>query len=278
MKHEQNFFIRDGFTVLKKFLLPDEISIIQNEVEKTIELGRESTCIRPNNTLLPLRWNDSLVGLFLNSGYRVQMLKEAIQAKDIRWISGYISIKEPHCGALWWHQDWWCWQHPVSFKKTAPQIALMCYLTPTDKSNGALRVLPSSHHKSLLLHSLLPEAHAEDANSIAQDHVAMRDHPDQVTLKLEAGDAVAIDYRLLHGTHANDSDRRRDCVMLTFTPSWTELPDDIKGHLSRHHALPFVNEFPIQTIYQKDLLPNYNGIKKDIDVVRIPPHDFSIID
>jgi hypothetical protein len=33
--------------------------------------------------------------------------------------------------------------------------------------------------------------------------VAMRDHPNQVTLSVRAGDAVVTDYRLLHGTHAN---------------------------------------------------------------------------
>jgi ectoine hydroxylase-related dioxygenase (phytanoyl-CoA dioxygenase family) len=35
------------------------------------------------------------------------------------------------------------------------------------------------------------------------ENPAMRNYPEQVTLKLQAGDAVAIDYRLLHGTHAN---------------------------------------------------------------------------
>lgn len=151
--------------------------------------------------------------------------------------------------------------------------------TSTNENNGALRVLPGSHHKILPLHSMLPEAHAEDTNHINEDHIAMKDYPNQFTLSLKAGDAIAIDYRLLlHGTHENNSDKRRDCVMLTFTPSWRELPENIKGHLSRHHALPFDSELPIQTVYQNELLPNYAGIKKDLNVIRVPPHDFTITD
>jgi ectoine hydroxylase-related dioxygenase (phytanoyl-CoA dioxygenase family) len=276
--NKQTTFSKDGFIFLKNFLQMDEISIVQNEIEIVIECGRESTCVRPNNTLLPLRWNDKLIELFLNSEHRIVKLKEAVKAQDLKWISGYISSKEPHCGALWWHQDWWCWQHAVSFKKAPTQIALMCYLTATNENNGALRVLPGSHHKISPLHSVLPEAHAEDTNHINQDQIAMKDYSDQITLNLNAGDAIAIDYRLLHGTHENISDSRRDCVMLTFTPSWADLPNDIKGHLSRHYALPFENEFPIHVSYQNDLIPTYNGIKKDLNVNRIPPKDFIITD
>jgi len=222
--------------VLKNFLSQAEVSSAQDEVENVILSSRETACVRPHNTLLPLRWNDAVVELFLQSQRRVQVLQDAVGAKDLKWISGYVSIKEPQSGALWWHQDWWCWQHPASFQKPASQIAVMCYLTSTTTQTGALRVLPHSHHKSSPLHAFLPEAHARAAHQIAPDPVAMNDHPDQTTLNLEAGDAVAIDYRLLHGTHPNASLKRRDCVLLTFTPSWCDLPDDLKGHLISHQA------------------------------------------
>jgi hypothetical protein len=40
--------------------------------------------------------------------------------RDGHEISGYLSVKEPRTGALDWHQDWWCWDHPVSFEEPAP--------------------------------------------------------------------------------------------------------------------------------------------------------------
>lgn len=275
-QQKQTGFPEEGYVVLKNFLNKMEIAAVQNEVETVIAERRDSTCVRPNNTLLPLRWNDSLVAIFLKSKYRIQTLKNAIEARDIKWISGYLSIKEPNSEALWWHQDWWCWQHPVSFKKASSQIALMCYLSSTNKKNGALRVLPGSHHKSSDLHNFLPEAHADSSNYMQPDHVAMIDHLQQVTLNLNVGDAVAIDYRLLHGTHRNSNDNRRDCVMLTFAPSWRELPEDIKGHLINHYALPYNSELPINTAYQKSLLPTFGGKRKDLMVNRVPPGTFEI--
>jgi hypothetical protein len=63
---------------------------------------------------------------------------------------------------------------------------------------------------------------------------------------------MAIDYRLLHGTHGNASSVRRDGVMLTFTPSWQDLLLDIKAHLINHRALPSDNEPSVKTSYPKD--------------------------
>ncbi|MBD0288354.1 MAG: phytanoyl-CoA dioxygenase family protein [Flavisolibacter sp.] len=273
---QENSFFLDGFFVFKNFLHKNEILTIQSQVDTIVASGRDSGCVRPNNTLIALRWNDLLVELFLKSEYRIRLLKEAVAAHDLKWISGYISIKDAYSPPLWWHQDWWCWQHNVSFKKATSQIALMCYLDSTNEQNGALRVLPRSHHKTTALHAFLPEAHTDLSNQIKQEHIAMSDHKEQITLNLNPGDAVAIDYRLLHGTHENATANRRDCVMLTFTPSWKELPNDIKGHLINHHALPFSDELPVQTVYQKELLPTFDGMRKDLNINRIPPIEFEI--
>ena len=173
--------------------------------------------------------DDPIVQLLLMSERRVQALVDALGADDLRWISGYISVKEAHSPALWWHQDWWCWDHSVSYQREAPQVATLCYLTDTSIHNGALRVLPGSHLRSTPIHAILPEAHSQSAGGLESGHVAMTDLADQVTLSLKAGDAVATDYRLLHGTHGNAGSTRRDCILLSFTPSWQRLPEDIKG-------------------------------------------------
>ena len=99
---------------------------------------------------------------------------------------------------LWWHQDWWCWDHPLTYRRMAPQIAVLCYLADTNAQNGALRVLRGSHLKSAPIHAVLPEAHGHSAEGLEPGHIALSDLPGQVTLCLRAGDAVVIDYRLLH--------------------------------------------------------------------------------
>lgn len=271
-------FVRDGFVVFDRFLDEGEVAAVQMAVNSLVIASPESACSRPHNTLLPLRWNDRIVQLLLASQRRLQVLADALGADDLKWISGYVSIKEAHSPALWWHQDWWCWDHAVSYRRAAPQVAVLCYLTATDMHNGALRVLPGSHHRSSRIHAFLPEAHAHTANDLEPGHIATSDHPDQVTLSLRAGDAVAIDYRLLHGTHGNASDARRDCVLLSFTPSWRDLPADIRAHLISHPAQPASDERPPTTSWGVRMLPSFGGIRKSLQVNRMPPQEFVMID
>jgi len=268
----------DGFVVLDEFLDEDDLIGIRQAVDKCVGSSQGTACPRPHNTLLPLRWNDRIVQLLLSSDRRVQVLTETLRADDLKWISGYVSIKEPHSPPLWWHQDWWCWDHAVSLQRAAPQVAVLCYLAATDLQNGALRVLPGSHHRSSRIHAALPEPHASATNGLEPGHIAMSDHPAQVTLSLKAGDAAAIDYRLLHGTHGNATDARRDCILLSFTPSWRDLPHEIRGHLISHPAQPAGNEHPSATSWEAELLPQFHGVRRDLPVNRTAPSYFSVID
>jgi hypothetical protein len=56
-------FSRDGFVVLRGFLGEQETATARTLVESILRLPHELACMRPNNTLLPLRWNDPLVQL-----------------------------------------------------------------------------------------------------------------------------------------------------------------------------------------------------------------------
>jgi hypothetical protein len=105
-------FINDGFSVLGSFLNTVVLQEIALLVESVMTSPHELVCARPHNTLAPLRWNDVIVRLLLTSDRRMQALTDALRAADLKWISGYVSIKEPHSPPLWWHQDWWCWDHP----------------------------------------------------------------------------------------------------------------------------------------------------------------------
>lgn len=267
-----------GYQVLKGFLNKGENTRIRALVESTLRAPHEMACARPNNTLVPLRWNDSIVTSLLESERRIRLLRETVAADDLRWISGYISIKEPQSRALWWHSDWWCWDHPISFQPQAAQVAVLTYLDSTRMENGALRVLPGSHHKSAQVHAILPEAHSKSAEALDPEHEAMRDLPGEVTLDLESGDAVVIDYRLLHGTHPNSSSARRDCVLLSFTPSWQRLPEEFKSHLIQHPALPSEIESPVVASHVSELLPSFRGARRSLDLNRNAPAHFGTAD
>ena len=265
-----------GFVLLERFLEADELRPLRREVDARLEQPVPSGCERPHNTLAPLGWDDAIVQRVLSSQRRRAALSDAIGADDLRWISAYISVKPPRSAALWWHQDWWCWDHPVTYRPAASQVAVLCYLTDTTARNGALRVLPGTHHRSTALHAELPEPHAGEADGLPSDHASMRDHPDQVTIALRAGDAVALDYRLLHGTHPNPTRRRRDCLVFAFTPSWRHLPADVRAHLIRHPALPTAPTRQISGSWAAELLPRYRGRPRDLPLSRAAPSDFAM--
>ena len=139
------------------------------------------SCERPNNTLVPLRWNDGAVMTALTDAERIVRVTRAATGHDLRWTSGYLSLKDPRSGPLWWHQDWWCWDHPVSWWPTAPQVALICSLDDTSSTRGALRVLPGSHRTSTDLHAELPEGHRHGRDDLP--HQEMRDDAGSAPMK-----------------------------------------------------------------------------------------------
>jgi hypothetical protein len=229
--------VRDGFTVMDGFLEEGELPALRAEVEGVLAEPLPLGCTRPHNTLAPLAGGDPPVDRVLSRRARRDVLAAALRAHDLRWISGYVSVKDPRSEALEWHQDWWCWDHPVSFQLEAAQVAVMIYLSDTSPRTAALRVQPGTHH-------------------------GRRTH-EPVTLAARAGDAVACDYRVLHGTHPNDAEARRDCLILNFAPSWSSLPDDIRAHLIRHPALPREPD--------DELLPRYDGRPRDLPLNRLAP-------
>ena len=263
---------RDGFAIMPGFLGPEALSRVRREVEALLQRPLPPGCERPHNTLVPLRWADGPVAAVLGRPQCVATLTEASGATDLRWISAYVSVKPARSPPLWWHQDWWCWDHPVSYRRAAAQVAVLCYLSDTTQGTAALRVLPGSHHRSVDLHSHLPEAHSRQAGELAESDEALADHSDQATLTARAGDAVVLDYRLLHGTHANRAATRRDCLLLTFTPAWRDLPDDVRAHLVRHPALPARGERPS---FPQALIPSYEGTPRDLPLRRNAPARFA---
>src|SRR5574341_1605701 len=104
-RQQPTAFVRDGFVVLDRFLDESEVAEVQLAVESLAVSPCDSACSRPHNSLLPLRWSDRIVQLLLSSGRRLQVLTETLCANDLKWISGYVSIKEARNTALWWHKD-----------------------------------------------------------------------------------------------------------------------------------------------------------------------------
>ncbi len=79
---------RDGYRVLPGLLSAGEVERLHREVERLLASSPGSTCARPNNTLVGLRWDDAIVAGVVADGERRERLRRATGAGDLRWISG----------------------------------------------------------------------------------------------------------------------------------------------------------------------------------------------
>ncbi len=264
-------FSTTGYMILPGLLDHEALIAARAAVNAALAGNADAGMNRIGNDLVPLRWCDPCVSLILHQPAAVGAVKDAVGGSDLRWISAYITSKAPQSPPLFWHQDWWCWDDPVSFNECAPQVAVLCYLTETSAQTGALRVLPGSHRHAHAVHQHLPDPHGAEARALPLDHMAMTDCDGQVTISLRPGDAAVIDYRLLHGTHANKAGFRRDALLLSFAPAWRLLPQALRAHIAMHPALPCPREWPSVPKELQRLLARYRGRPRSLQINRKVP-------
>ena len=155
--------------------------------------------------------------------------------RDTVFSSGYLISKPAKSPPLFWHQDWWGWDHPSSYTSTVAQFFVMIYLQKTDRDNGCLRVIPGSHRKNFELLSSL-EAHTDELSAYNNpSSIQFQDLDEEVGVEVDVGDVVFGDARLLHGTYGNNSDRERGLLTLWYHPNFSDLPGAIRSSIWQLH-------------------------------------------
>ena len=133
------------------------------------------------------------------------------------WGSNFF-IKPPRSSStVGWHQDTYYW--PLE-----PKISATVWVAfeDVDESNAAMRVIPGSHKAGLLRHD-----RAKDTASVLtlECEGGQFREEDAVSLNLKAGQVSIHDDKIVHGSLANNSDRRR--AGLTIRYSSTEVKCDL---------------------------------------------------
>jgi len=170
----------------------------------------------------------------------IQILK-SLGFDEVYFTDGYLITKPPRSPRLFWHYDWSGWPDPVSYDQTPPQVFFMYYLTDTTRHNGCLRVVPKSHYIPSAFHEKLGLPHnAAVYDEKSQDSFYYQDHPDEIDVPVKAGDLLIGDARILHASHANQSDQHRTLFTLWYQTRYRELSDRLKARIVREkiHRLP----------------------------------------
>ena len=185
----------DGLTELLKLLHPGEDS---KEIREWHETSRFLYDICMNENILD--YVESLLG-----------------PDFFMWGSNFF-IKEPHTGStVGWHQDAYYW--PLQ-----PQDSVTAWIAflDSDEENGAMKVIPGSHRAGILKHQ-----RASDTDSVLTLECEGGQFREDaaVSLVLKAGQVSFHNDKMVHGSPANRSDRRR--IGLTVRYSRTEVKCDL---------------------------------------------------
>ena len=223
--------VEEGYCHVPGVLDPSFLESVQDLAARTLEaVGAEHRAQwRSQGSLVALADHPPFATLIAYPG--LQAMFERMGFEDVRFTSGYIISKPPGGPALFWHQDWWAWRHPISRSRRIAQIALFLYLTDTRRENGCLRVIPGSHCRRHALHDVI-DAHDPALAAVENpDDPVYASHPDEVDVPVAAGDVVIADARLVHGAHPNRSGRERTNITLWWHPGYAGLPPAIRARL-----------------------------------------------
>lgn len=264
---ETTLFYNQGYIEMPKLLDESELARIQAADPDRYQEFRQD---REIHSLVGFDSHSVELDVLASSYDRVNRISALIGATSLKWISGYRIDKGPNTEALEWHQDWWAWNEPISEVAAPTQVALLVYLDETSEANGALRVIPGSHRNGRDLANSLPVPHDPANDHLPNDHRARLDLPGSRTMNCAPGDGVLLDYRLIHGTHANRTDFFRKAVLWSFTPHWDALPLRFRSHYSEHPCLDEVDDPQTHPSHVRNVLPQKVSGGSKIDINRSP--------
>ena len=160
-----------------------------------IELGRDSYSVSTAH----LRF--ARIYELMSHPAIVEPVSDLLGPNVVAWGSHFF-CKMPHDGKrVDWHQD--CTYWPLSPTKT---VTVWLAIDDADPSNANMRFIPRSH-----LHNLIDYKQSDDSRDVlgmvVQNPEQYGDAPVDVTLR--AGQFSMHSDHLLHGSAANESDRRR---------------------------------------------------------------------
>ncbi len=138
----------------------------------------------------------------------VAYVKDILGENVVGWGSHYF-CKMPHDGKrVSWHQDASFW--PMTPSKT---VTVWLAIDDADVENACMRFVPGSHHYGHLTYHLSEETENNVLNQTVKNAEQFGDPVDDV---LQAGEISLHSDLLLHGSEANDSDRRRCGLTLRY--------------------------------------------------------------
>lgn len=216
---------RDQGYIVPRLRLPDGLlGRMRGSLERLIA---ENPGTRPEH--LVLRWGGGVKALPTHSSFLEYVrnpelldLVESILGPDIICWGAHTFCKPAGTGLeVPWHQDGQYW--PI---RPLATCTVWVALDDSTRENGCLRVIPGSHRARTCYHHRLDERPDLALNqTVAEDQF---DESAAVDVELAAGQMSIHDAYMIHGSHANRSDKRRAGLAIRYMPATSLYDRSIK--------------------------------------------------
>jgi len=211
----------DGYVIPKAFTLTKtEVANLQSALEFVLE---HNPNILPDRLMNPhLNWGKpyGIMGHqnFCNLVHDQRIINMAadVMGQNLILLFSHLFCKKSKSSRVVpWHQDGPFW--PV---KPMKSCTIWVALDDVDRENGAMKVLPKSHKKNVVEHTLI-----DDPNSTLNRELPMEDVDESLSefIELKAGQVSVHDIGLIHGSAANTSGRRRAGLAIRYMPSTSHM-------------------------------------------------------
>ena len=166
----------------------------------------------------------------------IDAIEKNFDFTDIRFSSGYLISKPPKSPPLFWHQDWWGWEHKSSYTDFIHQIFVMIYLTNTTRENGCLKFISGSHRSKHHFHES-KNAHSEElARVLNPSDPLFHDEENEIDVTTNLGDVVVGDARVLHAANTNQSNEKRSLITLWYHPHYSQMTSEMRSRIYHLYA------------------------------------------
>ena len=199
-------FNRDGF--LKGLRIFDEAESEENRRYFDALLARVLAAGGTSYSISTAHMKYGRVYDLLTNRRIVDCVRDLLGENVIAWGSHFF-CKMPHDGKrVSWHQDASYW--PLSPSKTA---TVWLAIDDADRQNACMRFIPGTHHFGHLTYRLTEN---DGDNVLDQTVENAEEFGEPIDVELNAGEISIHSDLLLHGSEANDSDRRRCGLTLRY--------------------------------------------------------------
>jgi len=204
---QQKFYATNGYILgMPPAFTPQQVRELNSGLEELMKL------LHPGEDAKDIReWHESSRFLYdiCTNPMILDYVEDILGADFYLWGSNFF-IKPPHSNStVGWHQDTYYW--PVEPKISA---TVWLALEDVDEQNAAMQVIPGSHKVGLLKHS-----RSSDTDSVLTLECEGGQFREDlaVSLNVKAGAFSIHDDKLVHGSPANKSDRRRAGLTIRYS-------------------------------------------------------------